>query len=95
MNTTNNTTVESVDSSSLLSNLFMLLSPKEKEILVRRFSLENNTRETLESIGQSFSVTRERIRQIEALALSKLNRTMSNNGLQSIISLAEEILQEH
>ena len=48
------------------------LSPREEKIIRLRFGLEDGSEHTLEEVGQSFSVTRERIRQIEAKALRKL-----------------------
>ena len=50
--------------SDIVEDLFMVLTTKEKDVIVQRFSLDNKPRRTLESIGQFFSVTRERIRQI-------------------------------
>jgi RNA polymerase primary sigma factor len=48
------------------------LTPREREVLQRRYGLDGDEDETLEEIGRSFSLTRERIRQIEARALEKL-----------------------
>jgi RNA polymerase primary sigma factor len=48
------------------------LTPREREVLERRYGLDGDEDETLEEIGRSFSLTRERIRQIEARALEKL-----------------------
>lgn len=48
------------------------LSPREEKIIRMRFGLEDGSEHTLEEVGQTFSVTRERIRQIEAKALRKL-----------------------
>ena len=48
------------------------LKPREREVLVRRYGLSKGEDETLEEIGRSCSLTRERIRQIEAQALEKL-----------------------
>jgi RNA polymerase primary sigma factor len=62
--------------SDIIEDIFMVLSDKEKEVVVRRFSLDNKEKQTLESIGRSFNVTRERVRQIEKIALSKLRRTV-------------------
>lgn len=53
------------------------LSPKEKEIISRRFGLRNDKRETLESIGNSFGITRERVRQIEEAGLKKINQKIA------------------
>jgi DNA-directed RNA polymerase sigma subunit (sigma70/sigma32) len=48
------------------------LTPREEQIIRMRFGIGDGSEETLESVGQRFSVTRERIRQIEAKALRKL-----------------------
>lgn len=53
-------------------DLLASLDPREREVLRRRYGLDGDEDETLEEIGQSFSLTRERIRQIEAKALAKL-----------------------
>ena len=48
------------------------LTPREEKVVKMRFGLEDGSEHTLEEVGQSFAVTRERIRQIEAKALRKL-----------------------
>ena len=48
------------------------LTPREEKIIRLRFGLEDGAEHTLEEVGQSFAVTRERIRQIEAKALRKM-----------------------
>ncbi len=48
------------------------LTPREEKVIKLRFGLEDGSEHTLEEVGQSFAVTRERIRQIEAKALRKL-----------------------
>ena len=50
------------------------LSEREQKILRMRFGLDDGKSHTLEEVGQEFSVTRERIRQIEAKALAKLRK---------------------
>ncbi|HIA02155.1 MAG TPA: sigma-70 family RNA polymerase sigma factor, partial [Myxococcales bacterium] len=60
-------------SSSLKSSLSML-KPKEEKVLRLRYGLGNDITHTLEEIGKSFPLTRERIRQIEAAALKKLRK---------------------
>ena len=70
-----NTTVTTdlnLDLVSILEELFLVLTVKERDVITQRFSLDNKPKRTLESIGQKFSVTRERIRQIEAKALEKM-----------------------
>jgi hypothetical protein len=81
--------------SDIIEDIFMVLSEKEQEVVVRRFSLNNEQRQTLESIGRSFNVTRERVRQIEKIALNKLKRTVNSTKLRFIHELAEAILKEN
>ena len=73
--------------------MFLVLTTKEKEVIIKRFSLDNKPKQTLEKIGQMFSVTRERIRQIEKIALGKLRRTVENTKLSVINKLAREVLE--
>ena len=55
-----------------LASVLKTLTPREERIIKMRFGLEDGNELTLEQVGQSFAVTRERIRQIEAKALRKL-----------------------
>lgn len=84
-----------IDLSKILEDIFLVLTPKEKEVIIKRFSLNNEPRQTLEKIGQHFSVTRERIRQIEKIALGKLRRTLENTKLAEIAKLSKEIIGAH
>ncbi len=61
------------------------LSPREKEIIRSRFGLEGRTEQTLEDLATRFSVTRERIRQIEAAALGKLRTCMAGEALRTFV----------
>ena len=54
------------------SQVLRTLTPREEKVIKMRFGLEDGSEHTLEEVGQSFAVTRERIRQIEAKALRKL-----------------------
>lgn len=76
----------------VLDDMFMVLSEKEKDIIVQRFGLDNKPKRTLEYIGQKFSITRERVRQIENIALGKLRRVLPNTGLRVINELAKSML---
>jgi RNA polymerase primary sigma factor len=61
------------------------LTPREERILRMRFGIGMNTDHTLEEVGQQFSVTRERIRQIEAKALRKLKHPSRSRVLRSFL----------
>ena len=86
------TTTGSQSLQDLLNNLFQVLTPKEATVIERRFALNGNQKQTLEKIGNHFKVTRERIRQIENIALSKLRRTVITSKLHEMNQMAKEIL---
>jgi len=67
------------------------LDPREAEIIKYRFGLDGYDELTLEEVGQKFRVTRERVRQLQNLALSKMRKAMYNKEAQRS---SEEILQE-
>ena len=87
--------VEKINLTEIIEDMFLVLTPKEKEVIIKRFSLDNKPKQTLEKIGQSFSVTRERIRQIEKIALGKLRRTVDNSKLSLINKIAKDVLDAH
>jgi len=78
----------------LIGNLMMVLNEKEKHVIEKRFSLNEMPKATLEEIGKEFHVTRERVRQIEKNALSKLRRNVGNTDLIYVNEFAKEILEE-
>jgi RNA polymerase primary sigma factor len=61
------------------------LTEREQKILKLRFGLEDGKSHTLEEVGQEFSVTRERIRQIEAKALAKLRKHKDTRKLHEYL----------
>jgi len=61
------------------------LTYREEKIIKMRFGLDDGNAHTLEEVGQSFAVTRERIRQIEAKALRKLRRQSHSQGLRALL----------
>ncbi|MBI4994201.1 hypothetical protein HZC21_00970 [Candidatus Peregrinibacteria bacterium] len=93
--TNTSATQQKINLSKILEDIFLVLSSKEKEVIIKRFSLNNEPKQTLEKIGQQFSVTRERIRQIEKIALSKLRRTLENTRLVEVSLIAKELLASH
>lgn len=82
------------DLAKMVEEMFMVLTEKEQDVITRRFSLNNQPKQTLEKIGESFSVTRERVRQIENIALSKLRRTINNTKFHRINKLSKEIISQ-
>jgi RNA polymerase primary sigma factor len=61
------------------------LTPREEKVIKMRFGLEDGSEHTLEEVGQSFAVTRERIRQIEAKALRKLRHPSRSRKLRAFL----------
>jgi RNA polymerase primary sigma factor len=79
---------------AILSNLrdsttrvLSTLTPREERVLRMRFGIGMNTDHTLEEVGQQFSVTRERIRQIEAKALRKLKHPSRSRKMRSFLDI--------
>jgi RNA polymerase primary sigma factor len=62
------------------------LSPREAKILQMRFGVGGSRPHTLDEVGRAFMLTRERIRQIESKALSKLRRSSRSQALKSLIA---------
>ena len=62
------------------------LDPREAEILTMRFGLDGNKPKTLEDVGRKFKVTRERVRQIQNIALTKLRRVMEKQDRPNTVS---------
>ncbi|MFH1233767.1 MAG: sigma factor-like helix-turn-helix DNA-binding protein [Patescibacteria group bacterium] len=88
--------VAHLDAIELISNLFNELNNRERDVLARRFGLFGNNKETLEKIGQTHKLTRERIRQIETSSIKKIkqfeNLYKHISGLKKVIN---QLLEEH
>lgn len=80
---------------AMLDDLFLVLTEKEASVIKKRFALQGQPKQTLEKIGKHFKVTRERIRQIESIAISKLKRTVRTTKLNDINDMAKDILRRH
>ncbi|OGN28065.1 MAG: hypothetical protein A3A33_03965 [Candidatus Yanofskybacteria bacterium RIFCSPLOWO2_01_FULL_49_25] len=81
----------------LIGQLTASLNPRNKEIIFRRFGLKSGHKETLESIGQSHGITRERVRQIEEASLASVREHLAGEAGQKVKSfamLAKSILEE-
>lgn len=92
---TNTNEVTKINLSDIIKEMFMVLTNKERDVIVKRFSLDSKPKKTLESIGQQFSVTRERIRQIEKIALGKLRRTVQATSLNIVNEVANRVISDH
>jgi RNA polymerase primary sigma factor len=68
-----------------VADVLSSLTPREKKVLILRFGLEDGRSRTLEEVGREFSVTRERIRQIEAKALRKLRHPSRSKKLKDYL----------
>jgi RNA polymerase sigma factor (sigma-70 family) len=70
-----------------ISRLLAPLDTREREILKLRFGLDRGEPRTLEEVGEHFNLTRERIRQIEARAMSKLRHPSSDTGARDLLAV--------
>jgi len=67
------------------ASVLKTLTPREEKVIKMRFGLDDGSEHTLEEVGQSFAVTRERIRQIEAKALRKLRHPSRSRKLRAFL----------
>ena len=77
--------VISVNLKDYTSQVLRTLTPREERVIKMRFGLGDGSEHTLEEVGQSFQVTRERIRQIEAKALRKLRHPSRSRKLRAFV----------
>ncbi len=83
--------VISVNLKEYTSQVLRTLTPREERVIKMRFGLEDGSEHTLEEVGQSFQVTRERIRQIEAKALRKLRHPSRSRKLKAFVDGVRDI----
>ncbi len=82
--------VISVNLKDYTAQVLRTLTPREERVIKMRFGLEDGSEHTLEEVGQSFQVTRERIRQIEAKALRKLRHPSRSRKLRAFLDGVRE-----
>jgi RNA polymerase sigma factor (sigma-70 family) len=70
-----------------LARLLAPLDERERTIIRLRYGLDRGEARTLEEVGESFNLTRERIRQIEARAMSKLRHPSSDTGARDLLAV--------
>jgi len=71
------------------------LNDTERDIIIRRFGLNGHEPETLESIGQDFSITRERVRQIEKRVIRQIKNYVINKKLNRRNNMTDPIKELH
>ncbi len=75
----------------VLAEIMRSLNEREAQVVMRRFGLPDNEHETLESVGKSFNITRERVRQIEKLVINKIK---ANDKMQDLLSPVRAVIVE-
>ena len=88
--------IEQFRPQEIAETLLKYLTNREKDVIRRRFGLSGNKKETLEKIGDSYKVTRERIRQIENISVKKLKKIKRFNDLvEPFIQTITSVLKKH
>ncbi len=88
--------VAKLNAVEIVNNLFGELSDRERDVLARRFGLRNGVKETLEKVGGVHSLTRERIRQIEANSIKKLRQLDKlAEYVDTLKKVISQLLEEH
>ena len=77
---------ENFDRTETINKVLNTLSPREKDVIKRRFGLNNEKAETLEEVSQALKLSKERVRQIEDNALKKLRNPMRTNLLKDFLT---------
>lgn len=89
-------TLEHFDPLDTVGELLKLLSVKEADVLRRRYGLSQNEAETLETIGQTYKVTRERVRQIQHWAIKHIKQaSQTNQLLHGLTLVVQQLLETH
>lgn len=81
----------------VVGQLLSVLSSRNRDIISRRFGLKSGKKETLESIGDGYGITRERVRQIEEASLKQIKENFNsrtNPRIKPFVDLAENILEQ-
>lgn len=85
-----------LDAVEIINNLFSELSKRERDVIIRRYGLHGNGKETLESIGSAHELTRERIRQIESSSIKKLQQLKNlDKYISNLKKVIFQLLEEH
>ncbi|MGE5392933.1 MAG: HTH domain-containing protein [Candidatus Saccharibacteria bacterium] len=93
MDSQTQTSLNNFDPASLVSSVLSVLKERDREIVVKRFGLDGQEVETLEAIGQKYSLTRERVRQIEKDSLSLLKQKRNRDLAESLELIFNTIIE--
>jgi hypothetical protein len=86
--------VKSTDIATIAGDLLEKIGAKQKLVLTSRFGVSGNEPQTLESIGKSLNITRERVRQIEADSLNLLKKSEKSQPAEELFAVAKEMIAE-
>ena len=86
--------VKEINAKNIIDNLLQVLSAKQKLVVSSRFGISSGEPKTLEAIGKSLNITRERVRQIEADAIKTLRKSKRDEDQKRLIDMIEEIVAE-
>jgi hypothetical protein len=84
-----------VDLSQLIFNMIQELPERSRNIIVKRFSLDDKGIRTLDKIGKDYGITRERVRQIETESISRLKNIGRKYNLQRILDSIKQVIEDH
>jgi len=88
-------TLRSFNPQGFVNEYLGVLKPREKQVVLARYGLEDGAEQTLEQIGKKMSLTRERVRQIEKESLHKLESATLAAHLRSAVDLMFQIIEDH
>ncbi|KKS25004.1 MAG: RNA polymerase alpha chain family protein,sigma-70 family protein [Candidatus Wolfebacteria bacterium GW2011_GWA2_42_10] len=80
---------------NILDEIVKTINPRVREVIEKRFGLRTISYQTLEAIGQNMGITRERVRQIEALGLKQLTNKNTLEPIKPVFELIEQYLTTH
>src|SRR3989344_9551442 len=80
---------------NILDEMVKIINPRVREVIERRFGIRTISYQTLEAIGKSMGITRERVRQIEALGLKQLSNKNVLEPMRPVFELIEENLKDN
>jgi len=86
--------LQSFEPERFVSDLLGRLDSREKNILSKRFGLDGEKAKTLESLGRQYGITRERVRQIQAMALKDLRKSINSGEIARATKVVQTVLAE-